>query len=162
NTYLPGWGADPKQLVFQMRESVKANLFVVTAGADGKWSSSRRITSDTDEPIWGRWSPDGRWVVFMSGSFLATANKLSILDPSVGPSRTLVEMKGNEHVAFPAWGRDANVVFFNTENDSGRISFWSVPVTGGAPRLLARDDDAHRLGRPDFATDGRRLFFTLA
>jgi hypothetical protein len=37
-----------------------------------------------------------------------------------------------------------------------------VPVTGGPPRLLARLDDPRRTSpRPEFTSDGRRVFFML-
>ena len=40
--------------------------------------------------------------------------------------------------------------------------FWTVPVAGGSPRLLARLDDARRHSpRPEFTSDGRRIFFLL-
>ena len=37
-----------------------------------------------------------------------------------------------------------------------------MPVSGGTPRLLFKDDDAHRISRFDFATDGKRLFLNFA
>jgi hypothetical protein len=49
-----------------------------------------------------------------------------------------------------------------TRRDYGRYSIYSVPTAGGTPRLVLRDDPTHRISRWDFATDGRRLFFTLA
>lgn len=40
--------------------------------------------------------------------------------------------------------------------------FWGIPIGGGAPRLLVRLDDPRRTApRAEFATDGRRIFFTL-
>jgi hypothetical protein len=40
-------------------------------------------------------------------------------------------------------------------------ALWAVPVAGRAPRKLLSEDTSHRFGRWDFATDGKRLFFTL-
>ena len=39
--------------------------------------------------------------------------------------------------------------------------FWSVPVSGGRPRLVARLDRAHPSYRPEFTTDGKRLYFSV-
>jgi hypothetical protein len=37
-----------------------------------------------------------------------------------------------------------------------------MPLSGGVPRLLVRFDDPLRPSfRPEFATDGERLFFTV-
>ena len=45
----------------------------------------------------------------------------------------------------------------------GQSSIWSVPVVGGEPRMLVRfDDPSRRSLRREFATDGRRFYFTIA
>jgi hypothetical protein len=42
-------------------------------------------------------------------------------------------------------------------------SIWSVSVNGGSPRLLVRfDNPSRRSLRREFATDGRRFYFTIA
>ena len=44
----------------------------------------------------------------------------------------------------------------------GRSSIWSISAKGGVPRLLVHfDDPARPSSRPEFATDGKRFFFTL-
>jgi len=41
--------------------------------------------------------------------------------------------------------------------------FWAVPISGAAPRLvLAFDPAAKQLGGITFATDGRRIFYTVS
>lgn len=40
---------------------------------------------------------------------------------------------------------------------------WALPASGGSPRLLVRFDDPDRPpARTNFATDGQRLYFTVA
>jgi len=78
------------------------------------------------------------------------------------PKRLYAHQSSGEAAMYVAWGRDPKLLFYNTMDATGRLSFWSVPAAGGTSRLLLRDDPAHRLGRFNFATDGRRLFFTLA
>jgi len=42
------------------------------------------------------------------------------------------------------------------------VTFWSLSIDGGAPRLVARLDDlTHPSYRNDFATDGRRIYFAV-
>ena len=77
-------------------------------------------------------------------------------------SRVLFDPLPRAAVTFVAWSKDPNVLFVNAQDSTARYSFYSIPLTGGKPRLLFRDDADHRLGRFDFATDGRRLFVTLA
>lgn len=46
-------------------------------------------------------------------------------------------------------------------DDAKGHGFWAFPLAGGAPRLIVRLDDARRPSdRPEFATDGRYLYFT--
>ncbi len=60
------------------------------------------------------------------------------------------------------WSADPNVIYFKGRDAARRGGIWSLHVGGGAPRLLLRLDDPSRPSdRPDFATDGRRFFFTI-
>ncbi len=80
-----------------------------------------------------------------------------------GASRTLVDWShGPDEIRAAYWARDPSTVFLHTWAIGGRHAFWSVPATGGKPRLIARfDDRRHATRRPDFATDGRRIFFVV-
>ncbi len=44
----------------------------------------------------------------------------------------------------------------------GRASFWSLPTTGGRPRMPVRFDDPTKPSyHPAWVTDGRRFYFTI-
>jgi hypothetical protein len=88
---------------------------------------------------------------------------LAVQSAESGPARIIVRPDSTAgSVAWATWAHDPNVLYYCTQSLSGRTAFWSVPVTGGTPRLLFRDDDAHRISRFDFATDGKRLFLNFA
>ena len=54
-------------------------------------------------------------------------------------------------------------MFYRTLDAEGIVAFWSAAVSGRTPQLLFRlDDPLHASRRAEFATDGKRLFFTLA
>jgi hypothetical protein len=60
---------------------------------------------------------------------------------------------------FSASGRD---LYFKSHDAQGRASFWSMPATGGKPKLISRFDDPSRASnRFEFASDGRRFYFTV-
>ncbi|HEV8356359.1 MAG TPA: hypothetical protein VGQ17_06265 [Gemmatimonadales bacterium] len=43
----------------------------------------------------------------------------------------------------------------------GRFGFWAIPAGGGKPELLAMfDNPAFASARQEFATNGKRLYFT--
>ena len=61
------------------------------------------------------------------------------------------------------WSQDGRTLYYKAFDSEGRSSIWALPAKGGTPRLLIRFDDPQRQSsRPEFATDGRRLFFTLS
>jgi hypothetical protein len=43
----------------------------------------------------------------------------------------------------------------------GGARFWSIPATGGAPRLLAQLDDPAHPSLNGWTTDGKRFFFLV-
>jgi len=61
------------------------------------------------------------------------------------------------------WSPDGRLVYFLGTDPEGRSSFWAIPSAGGTPTLIVRFDDPEReTNRSEFATDGKRLYFTLA
>ena len=67
------------------------------------------------------------------------------------------------NVMFTEWGRGSDSLYYLTVRPRELVwRFWSVPVAGGAPRLvLAFDPAAKQLGGVSFATDDRRIFYTV-
>jgi hypothetical protein len=59
-------------------------------------------------------------------------------------------------------GPTGQALYFKSHDARGRASFWSISVAGGRPRLLARlDDPARASSRFEFASDGKRFYFTV-
>jgi Tol biopolymer transport system component len=62
-----------------------------------------------------------------------------------------------------AWSKDGVTLYYLAFDAKGLASFWSVPVTGGRPKLLVKfDDPSRQTTRREFATDGEKFYFTLA
>lgn len=80
--------------------------------------------------------------------------------------RTLVQSPIAGTTAMPGfarWSPDGRTIYLAAIDQQQRSSFWSIPAEGGTPTLIVRfDDPARSSNRPEFATDGRRLYFTLA
>jgi hypothetical protein len=54
-------------------------------------------------------------------------------------------------------------LYYKAYDARERASIWIAPVGGGSSRLIIRfDDPARPSGRREIATDGKRLFFSLA
>jgi len=60
------------------------------------------------------------------------------------------------------WSPDGRAIYFKAVDRKGRASFWSLPTTGGRPRMLVRFDDPTKPSyHPAWVTDGRRFYFTI-
>jgi dipeptidyl aminopeptidase/acylaminoacyl peptidase len=61
------------------------------------------------------------------------------------------------------WAPDGRTIYYKAQDAGGAASLWAVPAAGGEPRELVRFDDPVRASsRAEFATDGRRLYFTAS
>jgi len=57
---------------------------------------------------------------------------------------------------------NASTLYMKSHDAEGRAHLWSLPVTGGTPRLLVRFDDLSRpSSRFEFAVAHGRFFFTI-
>jgi Tol biopolymer transport system component len=61
---------------------------------------------------------------------------------------------------FAVWSPDSKTVYFKAALDRD-AAFWAVPAAGGRPRLLVRfENPAFASARQEFATDGKRIYYT--
>jgi Tol biopolymer transport system component len=156
-----GWGPDGNSLVFDITPPAGEDqwqAFTVTRSRPGAlWGTPRQLTKHgSSDP---KWSPDGRLIAFSS------AGKLRVIAPDGTGERVLVQAtSANEpEPEYPIWSPDSRTIYYKAYDRDRNSSIWSVPVTGGPPRLLVRfDDPSRRSLRREFATDGRRFFFTIA
>jgi Tol biopolymer transport system component len=64
---------------------------------------------------------------------------------------------------FGRWSFDGCRIFVFAFDSQGRSSIWAMPSDGGTPTLIVQFDDPSReSNRPEFDTDGKRIYFTLA
>ncbi len=156
NQRSPDWAPDGKALVFSAYErSAPSQIYMVRRLSDSTWGAPRRITTDGGGSP--RWSADGRAIAFTH------AGAVWMVDATKPP--VLVVAADSVGGAVPGmlqWAPDGKTLFYKVFDADGRSSIWSVAVPGGSPTVLVRfDDPARPSHRPEFATDGKRLYFTL-
>jgi Tol biopolymer transport system component len=123
---------------------------------DGSWGDPFLVAEGMGGPCW---SPDGKLLIgWINGA-------LVVLAPGGGDPRVAYEPEfGSDDPApaWPLWSPDGATIYFKSHDATGLASFWSVPASGGRPRLLVRFDDPMRQStRSDYATDGTRFYFAV-
>jgi Tol biopolymer transport system component len=158
NQRFPDWAPDGRRLVFHSDRTGRFELYIVARDADGRWGEPRRLTSDGGQEA--RWSPAGDAIVYVRGT------GLWLIAPGGGTPRLLIDTgdQAAPHEPLLAqWGPEGRSIYYKVLDSEGRASIWTIPASGGTARLLVRFDDAARPSpRAEFATEGKRLYFTVA
>jgi Tol biopolymer transport system component len=151
------WAPDDDRIVFNSDLTGRYELYVSERTGAG-WSEPTPLT--TNGGVWGDWSPDGMQVVYAADPGIAS------IDVASGRERILLQSFERDGVYFeptyPRWTPDGRSIIVKATDPDGYASFWSIPAEGGTPRLLVTFDDPSRpFGRPELATDGQRVYFTI-
>ena len=134
---------------------------IVYAGADGLFVRSLdhltpRVVRTGDRPTGLFMSPDGQSV----GYFDSISGGLKRVAIAGGPPLTIVA-RTERFVSGATWGPDGTIVYGDNEPGKG---LFSVPSTGGMPKLLTIPDQAHGEWDhilPEFLPGGTAILFTI-
>ena len=90
-----------------------------------------------------------------------TDGRIGLVSADSGAPRDLyVPGEGGPSAELAIFSADGRAVYFKSHDARGRATFWSLPATGGRP-LPRCDDQKRAANRFDFASDGRRFYFTI-
>jgi Tol biopolymer transport system component len=151
---MANWSPDGNALAFF--DMVRARAMVMRRDARGQWSEPRF----TGGRGWrAEWSPDGREIAFVS----PVDGRIGVVPADSGAPRDVyVPRRGDPLAELALFAANGQELYFKSHDARGRASFWSIAASGGRPRLLVRfDDPVWASNRFDFASDGRRLYFTV-
>ncbi len=158
NQRFPDWAPDGRHLVFHSDRTGRFELYIVDRGADGRWRAPRQLTTAGGQEA--RWAPDGHAIVYVWNT------GLWLIAPGGGEARLLIDTGASATPLIPLlaqWAPDGRTLYYKALDPDGKTSFWSIAAEGGTPRLLVRFDDPVRPSpRAEFATDGRRFYFTVS
>jgi serine/threonine-protein kinase len=145
------WSPDGRMLSFVTGElgTPFTATHVATRDANGRWAPARLLEKGSS---WGLWSPDGSAILF--GRLLGGGRRELLIRWTSDERKRLVlpvpdtssELLGSNG----AWSEDGRLVYvLLAKGESGDI--WSVPATGGRPRLILH------LAKPPSRTFGFRV-----
>jgi Tol biopolymer transport system component len=160
----PSWSPDGRTLA-SADFSGEGGIFLMRRDSTGAWGPRRPLLR---RGFLHTWSPDGRAIAVASGRTIRGAfqsERLELVPLDGSEPMVLYAVKDTVHdplVGDPAWAPDGSRIFIKSHDVEGRASIWSLPVSGGRPRLLVRFDDPERpSARFNFGTDGERFYFTI-
>ena len=157
----PEFSPDALSLAFEIYIGIHDEILVSSRPRRGApWGKPHQITTHgASDPSW---SPDGRLIAYMHDG-------LWVMAPDGSAARLVVAGRTGNATnagiapAFAYWSADSRTIYYKAYDEQERSSIWAVPASGGTPRLLIRfDDPARPSNRREFATDGKRLYFTIA
>ncbi len=123
---FPTWSADGRNIVFTSARSGNREVWIVEAEGG---EPPRQLTDGNLILVWPRTSPDGRLIAFVARGDDTNASVWVL--PYDGGEPTLVT---NQPARYPHWSRDGRILYFL---DGGNPRIWSVPIGGGAERVVA-------------------------
>ena len=153
----PRWSRDGKSIAGWTHTKTEGTLFVVKRDAAGKWQKVSWGIHNAQLP---QWSPDSRTIAFVTndgniGSVPADSGARKIFySPRPGTDDPTADNL--------AWTSSPDTVWFLAHiKKSGEGSIWSLALSSGTRKLLARLKDPKRLTGLTLATDQKYFYFTL-
>lgn len=154
---ISDWSPDGSTILFYSDREGSFDLY--TMPAEG--GTPRRLTFDG--AVQGRFSPDGRRVVYARGAVALTIKEyrgssnydIWTVPVEGGTPTRLTSSPWNERD--PTWSKDGDAIFYCAEDDH-HYSIWRIPSEGGTAEKIVPCPDGDAIGL-SISPDGKELLF---
>ena len=136
----PAWSPDGLSLAFSSNRSTpdpdrtyNSDIWVVAASNTDKGAHLTQITSNPGPDRSPAWSPDGKWIAFISQTDLKAmiyATHHLAVAPSSGGEAKVLTLAFDRSIRRPRFSADGRSIYFIADDD-GMQSLCRISVTGG-------------------------------
>ena len=150
------WIAYTVSTIDSIKDRRHASIWMVSR--DG--SQDIQMTSSPEGESRPRWSPDGKYLAFLSGRQDAKGSQVWLMDRRGGEGKKLTDIKGG--VNDYAWSPDGKWIAYTRSTSSEDYIMYDQPVlallpaSGGEPRLLSLGLD-RPVSNPRWSKDGMSI-----
>ncbi len=159
----PQWSPDGTRISYTVTPTPKADdgtrsdVHVVTLAT----KATRKLFENSGPDNGARWSPDGRWIAFLTRSESLRSfgqQQLAVIAAEGGTPRP-VAARFLYQPGAATWSADGATLYFSASVRTTSQLF-SVPTAGGEPTQLSQIKGV--MSGPTWSDDGRALAFTVA
>ena len=139
------------QIVFASNRETSENIFqVFIMNIDG--TRVRRLTHDSNNYFFPRFSPDGSHILFYSQN--GVDDEIYLMDITGANLVNLTQSPGNDRL--PQFSRDGSMIVFMSDRDGNREIYIMNSNGSHQTRLTYNNSTDHS---PQFSPDGKRVLF---
>jgi serine/threonine-protein kinase len=162
---LADWSPDGSALVVTSPTDSLGRLALVPRTAAG-WQKPRFLAAA--HAAFPAWSRDGKWIAYTTLLTVAPDSVgLALISPDGSQRRVLVRLATKDWLVLPlgrpVWSDDSRTIYYRAIEPDGAMTIRSVPVAGGAPRIVVRFDAGASPGamRSQFSVVNGRLYMRI-
>ncbi len=159
NTYLdriPAWSPDGEWVIYSADVRGDGSFDLLRTRLDG--SATEVVLSDSSRKSHARYSPDGRYIVYTTGSDLNNSRtwEIALLDTQTGQTRNLTNNTTRD--ASPVFSPDGSRIMYITYLGENTNAIAIMNADGSDQRILY--DGGANIWAAHYSPDGAYIVFT--